>query len=60
MEATHSSETSVLTRATWQHFPEDNILQEERKYIKFPAPQNILFYVSAHEAMESEVLKHTG
>jgi hypothetical protein len=26
MEAVHSSKTSVITRATWHHIPEDGIL----------------------------------
>jgi hypothetical protein len=29
MEAIRSSETLVLTRATWRHFSEDGILQHE-------------------------------
>jgi hypothetical protein len=28
VEAIHSSETLVLTRATWHHIPEDSILHE--------------------------------
>jgi hypothetical protein len=27
MQAIHSSEMLILTRATWQHIPEDGILQ---------------------------------
>jgi hypothetical protein len=33
MEANHSSETSVHTKYTQRHIPEDRILH---KYIKFP------------------------
>jgi hypothetical protein len=29
MESIHSSETSVLTRTTWRHIPEDGILQSK-------------------------------
>jgi hypothetical protein len=31
MEATYSSETSVLTRATWRHIAEDDILQDVKQ-----------------------------
>jgi hypothetical protein len=31
VEATHSSETSILTRPTWRHIPEDGILQSHRR-----------------------------
>jgi hypothetical protein len=30
MKALHSSETSVLKRATWRHIPEDDILHSHR------------------------------
>jgi hypothetical protein len=32
MEAIRSSETSLLTRATWRQIPEDSILQEKIGY----------------------------
>jgi hypothetical protein len=32
-EALSSSETSVLTRATWRNFPEDTILQDWVSYV---------------------------
>jgi hypothetical protein len=31
MEATRSSETSVLTRSTWHHIPEDDTLRSHRR-----------------------------
>jgi hypothetical protein len=34
MEAMHSSETSVLPRATWLHISEDGILHVSRNYRK--------------------------
>jgi hypothetical protein len=33
MEAIHSSETSVLTRVTWCHIPEDSVLHSHRHEI---------------------------
>jgi hypothetical protein len=31
MEAIHSSETTVLTRATWRNIPENGILHSHRR-----------------------------
>jgi hypothetical protein len=39
IEAIRSSETSVLTRATWHHIPEDGILQSHRS-------ENLKFYIA--------------
>jgi hypothetical protein len=39
MEALSSSETSVLTRVTWRHIPEDGIIHRHRR-------ENIKSYIA--------------
>jgi hypothetical protein len=47
-----SSETSVPTRATWQHIPEDGILQEHNGFV--------VMIVTCEEAVAFVITKKRG